>query len=117
MTADVPAEEKDRRYRALEALQASILKDLNRAYVGRTVDVLVEERHRTRWKGRTRTNRLVFFESDDDLRGRLAPVRVDWSGPWSLVGAPLQPAEILGEPVPADGAHSHQLLVTGAPAP
>jgi tRNA-2-methylthio-N6-dimethylallyladenosine synthase len=104
MTDDVPAEEKDRRLRVLEALQTSILDDLNRAYVGRTVEVLVEERHRTRWKGRTRTNRLVFFESDDDLRGRLAPVRVDWSGPWSLVGAPLQPAEILGETVAAADA-------------
>jgi len=101
MTDDVPAEEKDRRFRALEALQASILEDLNRAYVGRTVEVLVEERHRTRWKGRTRTNRLVFFESDDELRGRLVPVHVDWSGPWSLVGAQLQAAEILGETVPA----------------
>jgi len=104
MTDDIPAEEKDRRFRALEGLQTSILDDLNRAYVGRTVEVLVEERHRTRWKGRTRTNRLVFFESDDDLRGRLAPVRVDWSGPWSLVGEPLLPATMLGETVSASEA-------------
>ncbi|HSB89379.1 MAG TPA: tRNA (N6-isopentenyl adenosine(37)-C2)-methylthiotransferase MiaB [Anaerolineales bacterium] len=90
MDDDVPQEEKDRRFRALEDLQASILDDLNRAYMGRSVEVLVEERHRERWKGRTRTNRLVFFESAEDVRGRLLPVRVDWAGPWSLVGTPIR---------------------------
>jgi tRNA-2-methylthio-N6-dimethylallyladenosine synthase len=89
MDDDVPQEEKDRRFRALEDLQASILDDLNRAYVGTSADVLVEERHRERWKGRTRTNRLVFFESGEDVRGRVLPVRVDWAGPWSLVGSPI----------------------------
>jgi tRNA-2-methylthio-N6-dimethylallyladenosine synthase len=89
MVDDIPAEEKDRRFRALEALQTSILEDLNRTYLARTVEVLVEGRHRSRWKGRTRTNRLVFFESEADLRGRTVPVRIDWSGPWSLVGTPV----------------------------
>ena len=101
MQDDVPAEDKDRRLRALEALQSSILEDLNRSYVGRTVEVLVEERHRARWKGRSRTNRLVFFESADDVRGRLVPVRIDWSGPWSLIGSPAVPAE----PWPAASVH------------
>ena len=89
MVDDIPAEEKDRRFRALEALQTSILEDLNRTYLARTVEVLVEGRHRSRWKGRTRTNRLVFFESEADQRGRTVPVRIEWSGPWSLVGTPV----------------------------
>ena len=101
MDDDVPAEEKDRRFRALEELQSSILDDLNRSFIGRTVEVLVEERHRTRWKGRSRTNRLVFFESDVDLRGRLVPVRIDWSGPWSLVGVP----SLTAEPIRALSVH------------
>ena len=29
----------------------------------------------------------VYFEDDADWRGRLAPVRVTWTGPWSLIGA------------------------------
>ena len=86
MKDDVPEDEKQRRFQALEQLQTSILEDLNRGYLGRSVEVLVEERHRGRWKGRTRTNRLVFFESEDDLRGRLVPVDIEWAGPWSLVG-------------------------------
>jgi tRNA-2-methylthio-N6-dimethylallyladenosine synthase len=86
MDDDVPEAEKERRFQALEQLQASILEELNRAYLGRTVEVLVEGRHRERWKGRTRSNRLVFFESEHDLRGRLVPVEIEWCGPWSLVG-------------------------------
>jgi hypothetical protein len=48
----------------------------------------VEEQHRGRWKGRTRTNRLVFFESPEECRGRRVPVRIEWAGPWSLIGSP-----------------------------
>jgi len=54
---------------------------------GQEVEVLVEEKHKGRWKGRTRTNKLVFFEDDTrDWRGRLAPVEITWAGPWSMQG-------------------------------
>jgi tRNA-2-methylthio-N6-dimethylallyladenosine synthase len=99
---DVSAEEKDRRLRLLEALQTEIAAAINAGLVGRTVEVLFEAgpaapatrpERRARWKGRTRTNKLVFVDSPLDLRGRTLPVRVDWAGPWSLVGTPiLQPA-------------------------
>lgn len=89
LTDDVPAEEKERRFRLLEELQASIASEINSAYLGRTVEVLVEERVRGRWKGRTRTNKLVFFDADADLRGCLVPVHITWSGPWSLIGEPV----------------------------
>lgn len=83
---DVPPEEKERRRRAVEALQERIAGEINAALMGETVEVLVEEKHRGRWKGRTRTNKLVFFEDDADWRGRLAQVRITWTGPWSLIG-------------------------------
>jgi tRNA-2-methylthio-N6-dimethylallyladenosine synthase len=104
MEDDVPEAEKDRRFRALEDLQTEVAAEINARLVGQTVDVLVEARHPAasaghrkdasrepshRWKGRTRTNKLVFLDSDDDLRGRLVPVRVEWAGPWSLVGLPV----------------------------
>ncbi len=82
-------EEKERRRRALDDLQAEILADLNARYQGRTVEVLVEGWHarKRRWFGRTPTDRLVFFEADgDDWLGRLAQVEVTWTGPWSLIG-------------------------------
>jgi len=98
MTNDVGDDEKMRRFRALEELQAQIASEINAEYRGTTVEVLVEGRHGARWKGRTRTNKLVFIESPDDLRGQLVPVQIEWAGPWSLVGRPWSStsAETLG---------------------
>lgn len=88
MEDDLPQEEKMYRFRVLEELQAQIAGEINTGYVGRTVNVLVEEMHKDRWKGRTRTNKLVFFKSDDNLRGQIVPVRIEWAGPWSMRGVP-----------------------------
>ena len=89
MEDDVPEAEKMRRFRALEALQAKIGAEINRKLLGRSVDVLVEKRQRGRWMGRTRTNKLVFFESPHDLRGRLVQVHIEHTGPWSMRGTLL----------------------------
>jgi tRNA-2-methylthio-N6-dimethylallyladenosine synthase len=86
MDDDVPDEEKMRRFRALESLQEGILSEINTRYQDQVVEILVEEEHKGRWKGRTRTNRLVFFDHPDDQRGRLTQVRIHWTGPWSLQG-------------------------------
>ncbi len=88
MLDDVPELEKQRRFQALEELQTQVATEINAAYRGRTVEVLVEGRQRNRWKGRTRTNKLVFFEAPGEYRGQLMPVRIGWTGPWSLIGAP-----------------------------
>jgi tRNA-2-methylthio-N6-dimethylallyladenosine synthase len=82
----VTAEEKMRRFRALEDLQAGIAAEINAGYVGETVEVLVEEKHKGRWKGRTRTNKLVFFESDFHHHAQVVPVKIEWAGPWSMRG-------------------------------
>jgi tRNA-2-methylthio-N6-dimethylallyladenosine synthase len=96
MPDDVPEAEKDRRFRALEDLQEGIAAEINSGSLGREVEILVEENHRGRWKGRTRTNKLVFFDArpGENLAGRLARVRITWAGPWSLIGEPAatQPA-------------------------
>lgn len=84
MVDDVSEEEKMRRFRILEALQEQVAGEINRKYLGETVEVLFEEKVKNRWKGRTPTNKLVFVESDDDLRGKLLPVTVTWAGPWSM---------------------------------
>lgn len=93
MPDDVPQEEKMRRFRMLENLQASIAADIHAGLVGQTVQVLVEKRQRGRWMGRTRTNKLVFFDSPEELRGRLIEVRIERSGPWSLQGVALEHRE------------------------
>jgi tRNA-2-methylthio-N6-dimethylallyladenosine synthase len=85
---DVPPEKKERRRKALDELQAEIVGQINARLLGQTVEVLVEGRdeRKKRWYGRTRTDKLVFFESDADWRGKLASVHVTWAGPWSLIG-------------------------------
>jgi tRNA-2-methylthio-N6-dimethylallyladenosine synthase len=90
---DVPAEEKERRRRAVDALQERIVGEINAHLLGQTVEVLVEERHKGKWRGRTRTNKLVFFGVDDrDWTGRLVQVRITRTGPWSMQGE-VQEAE------------------------
>jgi tRNA-2-methylthio-N6-dimethylallyladenosine synthase len=83
---DVSDEEKWERFRILEELQENIATKINADYLGRTVEVLFEEKVRGRWKGRTTTNKLVFVESDQSLRGKILPVMITWTGPWSMQG-------------------------------
>ena len=84
---DVPPEEKERRRQAIDDLQERIVGEINAALLGQTVEILVEERHRGKWRGRTRTNKLVFVPvSDEELAGRLVPVRIIQAGPWSMQG-------------------------------
>ncbi|MCS6992214.1 MAG: tRNA (N6-isopentenyl adenosine(37)-C2)-methylthiotransferase MiaB [Anaerolineales bacterium] len=84
MVDDVPEEEKMRRFRLLEELQEQVVGEINAKYLGESVPVLFEEKVKGRWKGRTPTNKLVFVESEDDLRGRILPVTITWTGPWSM---------------------------------
>jgi tRNA-2-methylthio-N6-dimethylallyladenosine synthase len=86
MTDDVPEEEKMRRFRLLEDQQEAILSEINACYLGETVWVLFEEKVKDRWKGRTETNKLVFVESEAELRGQVLPVKILWAGPWSMIG-------------------------------
>ncbi len=86
MVDDVPEEEKMRRFRMLETLQEHISAEINATYLGKRVEVLFEEKVKERWKGRTPTNKLVFVESEKDLRGQILPVTITWTGPWSMLG-------------------------------
>jgi tRNA-2-methylthio-N6-dimethylallyladenosine synthase len=71
----------------VDELQQRIVGEINAQLLGRTVEVLVEERHKGKWRGRTRTNKLVFFDVDDrDWTGHVVPVRISWAGPWSMQG-------------------------------
>jgi tRNA-2-methylthio-N6-dimethylallyladenosine synthase len=86
MPDDVSDEEKRRRFALIEDLQAEILADINAGQLGQTVEVLVEEQHKGKWRGRTPQNKLVFFEDDADWKGKLVDVEITWTGPWSMQG-------------------------------
>ena len=87
MPDDVSPEEKQRRKGLLEELQESIATEINAGYVGTTQEVLVDGRERGRWKGRTRTDKLVFFDLEEDLLGRFVGARIERSSPWALQGS------------------------------
>jgi len=84
---DVTDGEKWHRFRLLEELQENIAGEINSQLMGQTVEVLFEERVRERWRGRTPTNKLVFVETNQDLRGVTKYVQITWTGPWSMQGA------------------------------
>ena len=82
---DVPEDEKVRRHHMLDDLQARILAETNARWLGETVEVLVEDQIKGKWRGRTPQNKLVFFEDgSNDWRGKLANVQVTWTGPYSM---------------------------------
>ena len=92
MTDDVPQDDKRRRLKELDTLQESILTDINAHYMQQTVQVLVESRKRGRWTGRTRGNKLVYFDAPDDaagvdFAGQLVDITIDRTSPWSLGGS------------------------------
>ncbi len=99
MTDDVGDEEKMQRFRRLEELQERIVDEINRRYLGETTEVLFEEQVKGRWKGRTPTNKLVFCESGADLKGRVLPVKITWTGPWSMQGSLATVGDHAGRPL------------------
>jgi tRNA-2-methylthio-N6-dimethylallyladenosine synthase len=84
MVDDVPDEEKRRRFAVLEDQQAQIVAEINQRYLGQTVEVLIEGQHKGRWRGRTRTNKLVFLDSPADLTGQLVQATVTATSAWSM---------------------------------
>ncbi|RPH55654.1 MAG: MiaB/RimO family radical SAM methylthiotransferase, partial [Chloroflexi bacterium] len=88
MEDNVTDEEKMRRFRLLEDLQEKIVAEINAKLLGEEVNVWFEEKVKGRWRGRTPTNKLVFIESGEDLKGKIIPVSITWTGPWSMQATP-----------------------------
>ena len=64
-------------------------RTINEQLVGRTLEVLCEgpsRTNRSRLMGRTRTNKIVLFESHEDLTGTLVDVRIERVTGFSLYG-------------------------------
>ena len=89
MTDDVSAEDKKYRLKNLDLIQENILAKANAEILGKTVEVLVDGRHKGKWQGRTRSDKLVFIEDEGELLGQIMDVRITRTSPWSLQGAPV----------------------------
>jgi tRNA-2-methylthio-N6-dimethylallyladenosine synthase len=99
---DVPPAEKRRRLNALLDVQEGIGWDINRSWVGRNTEVLVDQVDRpvshddggadarpSRVAGRNRHNKLIHLDGERDLVGQFVRVRVEQAGPYSLQGLAL----------------------------
>ncbi len=89
MKDDVPPDDKESRRVRLDELVTKINAEKSAELMGQTVEVLVEEfqEKKNRWRGRTPHNKLVFFESEADCLGQLVQVKIEWAGPFSLIGS------------------------------
>ena len=84
---DVPEPEKMRRLQMLDVQQERIVNQINSRYLDQSFEILVEERFKDKWRGRTPQNKLVFFDDDTrDWRGQVATVKITATGPWSMQG-------------------------------
>jgi tRNA-2-methylthio-N6-dimethylallyladenosine synthase len=83
---NIPAEVKRERLKKIEELQTAIASEINSQLRGQEVEVLVEGKKGGKWFGRTRSNKLVFFEDSGDWLGQLARIQIEKTSPWSLGG-------------------------------
>jgi len=83
---NVTREVKIKRLNRVERLQAVISGGINSQFRGKTVEVLVEGKKKGKWFGRSRGNKLVFFEDGNDCIGQLVRVRIHRTSPWALQG-------------------------------
>jgi len=70
-------------------LQEQISTGINAQLLNQTMEVLVEGQDKGKWKGRTRTDKLVFFKDERDFHGRMTQVKITKTSPWSLQGMPV----------------------------
>jgi len=85
----VPEEVKRERIHYLIAVQNEVSRKKNEAWVGRTVEVLVEgtsQKDERLLSGRTRQNKLVVFDGPPELIGQTVPVHITQAQTWSLSG-------------------------------
>ena len=54
---------KEGRKKIIDEVQRDIQLDKNQKFIGECLEVLVDGRERGKWKGRTRSDKLVFFEA------------------------------------------------------
>lgn len=92
MEEQVPEEVKKERFQRLLEVQNRISKEINDTYLGKEVEILVEGVSKTNDKiytGRTRGNKIVNFEGNKDLIGKLICIRIENIKTWSLEGSIL----------------------------
>ena len=83
---DVSSQEKEKRYKILTDLLKKTALEKNKKYIGKEVEVLVEEIKNGFSLGKTRTYKTVKFESNKDLIGQFVKVKILNAIPFGLRG-------------------------------
>lgn len=91
MAGQLPEEVIEARHRRLLDLTNQLGREKYDAFVGRTVEILVEgvsHKNASRMEGRTRCNKIVVFPGDLRHRGEVMDVRVERVGTFTLYADP-----------------------------
>lgn len=83
---DVPQAEKKRRWLVLQQVMEETVWRKNQAFVGREVEVLVDSVADGVASGNSREMKLTRFNTKENLRGRIARIRVTKAMEWMLSG-------------------------------
>ena len=80
-----PGIKKERLLR-VESLNEKVAGEINSGLLGKVVEILVEGKKGSKWYGRTRGNKLVFFKDSNNYVGQLLNIEITKSSPWALQG-------------------------------
>lgn len=89
MDGQIEPEVKKNRILTLNEIQSKISLEKNRKLLETEQEVLVEGRSKTnpeKYTGRTRTNKIVHFSSNENLLGMLVNVKIIEAKSWTLTG-------------------------------
>lgn len=89
MEDHVTYDEKVNRLERLKKLYEEILPSLNEKMIGKTYKVLVEGKSKNNdelYTGRSSQNKVIIFEADDSLIGKVVDVKIDSQHLWYLKG-------------------------------
>jgi len=99
---EISDKEKGRRLDIVQERQKLIQCGRNAAYVGQVMDVLVDEKARSRFSlaGRTSDNKIVNFDGPEPLMGQIVQVEITGFSANSLKGIWIrqETAKTVGEP-------------------
>ena len=89
MENQVPEEIKHKRFERLKKLYEEIIAEKNKEYIGIIQEILVEGYSKTNdnfLTGRTDSNKVVIFEGDSNLIGKIVKVKIISEHMWYLKG-------------------------------
>jgi tRNA-2-methylthio-N6-dimethylallyladenosine synthase len=90
MEDTVSKEEKKERWHEMNILLKKISHERNNAYLGKTVEVLVEKEEGGLLEGKTRTAKTVHFPGQKELVGKTVQIKIEEALEWLLKGSMIE---------------------------